>query len=206
MLNATRAAVMAGFTLIELMIAVAIAAILLTFALPSYFQWIQNAQVRTAAETTLSGIQLARVEALKRNTNVRFQLMSTLDASCVPSSTGTNWVVSVKDATGLCHITDPATDPPLLIQAKAGRDGSKNVRLSATQGGAALTTITFSGLGIVTPAMVGSGIVITIDNPTGGTCVDAGGTVRCQQIQVTSSGQARMCDPAVTDTNDSRHC
>jgi hypothetical protein len=32
------------------------------------------------------------------------------------------------------------------------------------------------------------------------------GEIRCLRIEVAPSGQTRMCDPAVTDTTDTRIC
>jgi len=201
MLNLSRAAAHGGFTLVETMIAIVVMAIVVALGMPAYREWIQNTQIRTAAESALAGIQLARAEALKRNTNVSFQLMTSMTATCARSTTGKNWIVSVKDATGLCNVTNPATDPPLLIQAKPSGEGTKNVALSASQ-----SAITFSGLGQVTPAPTGT-ITLDITNPSvGGNCVVSGGKMRCLQIRVDSSGQIRMCDPAVSATNDPRKC
>ena len=48
---------------------------------------------------------------------------------------------------------------------------------------------------------------LSISNPTGGTCehVD-GGNMRCLRIDISLGGEARMCDPAVTDATDPRKC
>lgn len=63
-----------GFTLIELMIAIAIFAILVLLAMPMYSTFIANTQIRTATESILSGIRLAQTEAVKRNGQVEFVL------------------------------------------------------------------------------------------------------------------------------------
>ena len=89
-----------GFTLVELMIALAILGTLIMLALPSMVTWIQNTQIRTAAEGMYAGLTLARSEALRRNTTVRFQLVDTLTSGCGYSVSGTNWVVSLS----LIHI------------------------------------------------------------------------------------------------------
>jgi type IV fimbrial biogenesis protein FimT len=62
----------AGFSLIELMIVVSIIIITSSIAVPSFKAWIQNTQIRTAAESIHGGLQKARTEALKRNTNIFF--------------------------------------------------------------------------------------------------------------------------------------
>ena len=63
-----------GFSLVELIVAVAIMGILFGLAIPSYKDWIQNTRIRTAAESIQNGIQKARSEALIRNTFVEFNL------------------------------------------------------------------------------------------------------------------------------------
>jgi type IV fimbrial biogenesis protein FimT len=50
----------AGFTLVEMMIAIAIFALLVLAALPEFRIWMQNTQIRTAAEGILNGLQFAR--------------------------------------------------------------------------------------------------------------------------------------------------
>lgn len=187
-----------GVTLIEILTTLTVLAIALSLGAPAYSEWIQNAQIRTATESMLSGIQLARAEGLKRNATARFQLMSTTDASCALSTTGANWVVSMNDATTKCGVTDSSVDP-FITRFKASVEGTRNVTFLASQ-----SSINFNGLGQVTPPPAGM-ITIDIKNPAGGTCVPSG-KMRCLQLQVSGAGQVRMCDPAVTDSNDPRKC
>ena len=56
-----------GFTLVELMIGIAIVGLSLVMAAPSFSSWIQSTQIRTAAEAVQNGLQLARGEAVRRN-------------------------------------------------------------------------------------------------------------------------------------------
>ncbi len=56
-----------GFTLIEMMIAVAIIGILSALAIPSYTQWKSDHDLREAVSEFSSNLNLARVVAMNRN-------------------------------------------------------------------------------------------------------------------------------------------
>jgi len=192
----------AGFTLIELMVTLTVLGMLLMVGLPSLATWLQNTQIRTAAEGVQAGLQLARAEALRRNASVRFQLVDSLAAGCVLSANGTSWVVSLADTTGACGTAASEAVAPQIIQKRSGAEGSPNAAVSATGG----ASVVFSGLGRVTGA--GAIAQIDISNPAGGACKTPAGNepMRCLRIQVASGGQVRMCDPAVTAAPDPRTC
>ena len=59
-----------GFTLVDLVIALAIASILLTLAAPSFSAFIASQRASTAAVDLYVALSAARSEATKRNTNV----------------------------------------------------------------------------------------------------------------------------------------
>ena len=189
-----------GVTLVELLITLAVVAVVLTLAAPAYSAWIQNTQIRSAAEPLLVGVKLARAEALKRNATVHFQLMSSTDSTCALSTTGPNWVVSINSAAGLCDVTDSSQDP-FITRRNPSVTAAGGVTFSASQ-----SSIDFDGLGRVTPAPAND-VTIDMENPAGGnTCAAVGGNMRCLRVQVTAGGQARMCDPAVTASGDVRKC
>lgn len=195
-----------GFTLVELMLAVGVLGILIMLALPNLTTWIQNTQLRTAAEGMHAGLMLARAEALRRNSVVRFQLVDTLTSSCGFSVTGTNWVVSLADTTGACDVNPSDTTAPQIIQKRSGNEGSSSAQILSTGG----NTVWFNGLGrVVQPPTAPAAITqINVSNPGGGACKTAAGNepMRCLRITVTTGGQVRMCDPAVTDNTDPRFC
>jgi type IV fimbrial biogenesis protein FimT len=189
-----------GFTLIELVIVIAVIALLFFVGMPGMTTWIQNMQIRTSAEGLQAGLQLARAEALRRNTPVRFQLVDTFTSACVLSSTGTSWIVSITDPTGLCDVPESDTIVPLAIQKRSGAEATPNAVVTAA-GGA--NVVTFTGLGRVSGVLPISQIAVT--NTSGGPCQPAG-RMRCLQLNISSGGQVRMCDPAVTDATDPRFC
>ena len=112
-----------GVTLIELMITLTILGILTVAAMPSYSQWIQNSQIRTASDAILNGLQLARAEAVRRNAAVSFTL-----------SSGTAWTINI--------VSDNS-----VVQSRSAGEGSRNVISTVTPGVA--TKVTFNGLGRV---------------------------------------------------------
>lgn len=180
-MNATRHD--AGFTLIELMIGITILAIALMLGIPSFAEWIQNSQIRTAGESIASGLQSARGEAIRRNTPVQFTLTGA-------GGTGENgWQIVERNSN-------------TILQSQPANDGSRNVTLATTPADA--KTLTFNGLGRVASNNADGTSVLTridIDNPK----LDAA-TSRDLRIMIESGGSIRMCDPNMSISGDPRAC
>ena len=111
-----------GFSLVELMVTVAVLSLLMVLAVPSFTEWIQNSRIRTAAESVQNGVQLARAEAVRRNARVEFALVGT----------GGGWVVRFAGGGA-------------TIQARSGSEGAGGVVLSTVPEDA--TSVAFDGLG-----------------------------------------------------------
>lgn len=194
-----------GFSIVEIMVGVALLALLLRLAVPSFSEMLQNRQVRTAAEAIQDGLQLARVEAVRRNRAVKFELQS-----------GSGWLVGCEPADTTVG-TDGQQNCPATLQTRASNEGTSNASVATAQLVAATLsdasspvfsgTLTFSGLGRVAPANLPAGnlAVFRVSNPGAGTCVDAGGNIRCLSVVVSAAGQVRMCDPAAP-SGDARRC
>ncbi len=83
-----------GFSLIEMLLVLAIAGIALAIAVPSFQETMVNGRSRGVAESIQIGLVKARSEAISRNAPMRFQLVSTLDSTCTASGASRLWVVT----------------------------------------------------------------------------------------------------------------
>ncbi len=83
-----------GFTLIELMVTIAIAAILLGVGVPSFTNMIVGNRLATQTNELISGINLARSEAVKRNRTVNFCRAADANATvCAGAGTWEHWII-----------------------------------------------------------------------------------------------------------------
>lgn len=87
-----------GYTLIELLVTVAILSILLAVALPNFQDTIESNVTNSQAKLFMTTLNLARSEAIKRGTNVGI-CPSTDGVDCAAGSWSTGWVVFL-DANG----------------------------------------------------------------------------------------------------------
>lgn len=88
MLNIHNKSAQTGFSLIELMVGVVILGILAAVAVPSFQIWMQNSEIRNAAESISSGLQRARAEAVSRNINVDFVVAADSSWTIQPTAGG----------------------------------------------------------------------------------------------------------------------
>ena len=161
----------AGFTLIELMIGVAILGTLVAVGLPSFTQMLRNSQVRGAAESVANGIQRARGEAVAHNAKVQFTLAS-----------DTSWYVD--------YVATPNAAARL-----DSRDNTSSAAATMTILPAFATTITFNQLGqIVSPNADASLPLTQISFAATGSNLNL-------RVTIGAGGNARVCDPSLPVTN-----
>ncbi len=190
-----------GFTLIELMITLAIVGILLLVGLPSLKSTMQGNQLVAATNELLSALHVARSEAIKLNSRVSV-CATAGTTTCAGSDWSQGWVVFVDGAaptpgdlvhTGagcaalgtdcLLRIHDAFTDPLLTV---SGID----------PGGNAISSFTFTSRGL--PKTVGGGSqsgnfsVCSLDND--------GNEVDSRAVVLSLSGRVRVSDNAAVIT------
>lgn len=160
-----------GFTLVELMVTIALLAFLLLLAYPGFVTMLANLRVRAVADGVLSGLQYARGEALKRNMEITFRI----DPN---NGVGGGWQVALPDAT--------------VIQQKSAAEGGA-VEAQMVGGN---VDIVFDNLGRRSlPAAPPATLDIDITNPGVDACELNGGSIRCLRVTVALGGEVRLCDP-----------
>jgi prepilin-type N-terminal cleavage/methylation domain-containing protein len=95
-----------GFTLVEMMVTVAVAVILIMIAVPSFTDFRQRSAIRGAGEQALSLWNQARFEAAKRNSLVKFGVVESAGSFCLGVATTT----SATDSTPCDCLTANACD------------------------------------------------------------------------------------------------
>lgn len=159
-----------GFTLIELMVTVAVAVILAMVAVPSFRQFILNQRLKNASYDLVSALTLARSEAITRNASVNLIAI------------GGSW------AGGWCVTTTDCTAPIISHEAFNASIGIDSYLAGTTNAGP--TTITYGSSGRATTAAA----TLAVVSATAVTGVQT----RCVSISLigvprTSSSSSRTC-------------
>lgn len=167
-----------GFTLIELMIGLAIFGFLIMLAGPMYAQFMANSQIRNAGEGMLNGVRWAQTIAIRGNTLARLVV-----------NTATGWQI-------LETIEGAEPSPPNPIQVYSLTDGSPNASVTTTPAGA--TQITFDGFGRIVANADATATIscinVTNSNVTG---------PRDLRVVISNTGigiGTKLCDPAAAAT------
>lgn len=156
-----------GFTLIELVIAIVLVAVLVSLAVPSFKIMLANAQIRTATQALYDGLQLARVEAIRRNDRVVFA-----------KGTGSDWTVTVEGGA--------------VVQTRSSSEGTRQATVAVTPAGA--TQVTFDSLGRVVANTDASATITRLDVDVPTSLISAADSKE-QRVTITTGGAVRTCDP-----------
>jgi type IV fimbrial biogenesis protein FimT len=127
-----------GFTLIELMVTIAVAAILVVVAVPNLRTFVQNSRINTQVNDLIADLSYARSEAIKRRTNVAV-CQSTNGTTCA----GGNWKdgrLIYADING-----NGALDAGEVVLRFRGAPGGSDNTLTTTPAGADPIVFNLSG-------------------------------------------------------------
>lgn len=190
MLN--RPALQGGVTLIEVLVAIAIVAMVLGLAAPSMRTWIQNTQIRSGAESILGGIKQARFEAISRNTTVAFELQ---DANSV------KWHVCFFDTVA---DTCQTAQPDIAVGAPEGaQNATVGVETAFTSytnplgsGVNVPSLVAFDSFGRVSPQSATNIVRLEVRN-----AYLSASDERRLDVSIGPSGRIVMCDPALPSAN-----
>jgi prepilin-type N-terminal cleavage/methylation domain-containing protein len=150
-----------GFSLFEMMIAVAVLAIVIAFGVPSFARAIEKRDTVSAAEAIYSQIQLARSESIARSQPVFMNIVA-----------GTDWAIGFStdqdcdpsDNNPACTLPDVDNNNPIThLLTSADRD---NVSIATSANQLAFTPqrgmVTAATIDIASQGRVGYVITITV--------------------------------------------
>lgn len=115
-----------GVTLIELMVTLAVLAVLVTLAAPSFAEFRERQALRGVADNLVATLGLAKEEAVKRDSWVRVDFKALGDGVCM----GAKLVTTAGDAGCDCTDTDAATACDVALFPEVQSD-LKRVRLTS---------------------------------------------------------------------------
>ncbi len=170
-----------GFTLVELMVTLAVAAVLLTVGVPETINFLMTNRLATQSNDILVSVSLARSEALKRASNV-VVCSSSNGTSCSGSNDWENGWLAFADTDG-----DNTLDggEPILTVMQAFSPGTK-----VEVGSPAINRFAFLGNGLPNP--VAGGNILICDSRA-----STADRIGKRQIQV-NAGRIRVVQPSTS--------
>lgn len=170
-----------GFTLVELMITIAVVAMLLAAGAPALRTFVENGRIRAAGESWKYGLGLARMEAVRLNTQVDFVLVDTDDFR--------GWQVQ------------RVNDDTVLHQA-GGREGLNGLTVTIEPDDA--NRVTFDAFGrAIEPTSDGTDPMTQVDIAAARPPSSSG--YKPLRLQLLAGGMTRLCDPNA-EADDPRAC
>ena len=193
-----------GFTLIELMIGLAILSFLLGIGVPSMRSWLTSSSAMAASEFYAEGLRLARAEAVKRNAATRLVLTQNANKQldwqvdlCMPTP-----AVDCDNASGVWSTVTETNGSPNAADFKSVQRSASNLPaasvMTLTRSPATATEVYFTPLGWVDGTVPGSLTSI-------GLAPVQANAFPTAAVVVTLAGVVTKCNPTVAQS-DSRSC
>lgn len=170
-----------GFTLVELMVTVFVAAILLVIAVPSFRSIIASSQLRAAADDVYSAVSTARIEAIKRNATIQLcgSPQSTNGTGTLATNCSTQFAGAIVSSSGVGVIRSGLSGISAPVQLKNGLTALQfdSNGIAHSVGSTANYTGTIAD--ICTSAMstnnhrlvqLTAGSIVTVGDPSSGAC------------------------------------
>lgn len=175
-----------GFTLVEFLITVSVAALLVTLAVPSFSAMMMNQRVTTQTNDFISTLALARAEALKRVSRVTVCRSSTGNACAASGGWEQGWIVFADDDN---DVTLDNGEEILMVRSTL--EGSNTLRGSTNVAG----NISYVASG--TARLPGGGAQVG----TLSLCDERGAGEHARTIAISATGRVRMesADPATCE-------
>ena len=113
----------AGFSLIELMVTIAVLAILMAIAFPSFTALVNSNRLSSNANELLAALQLARSEAVSRNTAVSV-CRSDNGAACASGAQWNAWITRVESDGTVLRVS--RVKAPIQVSASPAISGNND--------------------------------------------------------------------------------
>jgi len=185
-LTGTRRLRNTGFTVIELLVVVAVVGLLAAVAGPGMAAWVRDSRLTAASESLTNGLRMAREEAIRRSHGVVFT--TTDDSPGLTSAAvagGRNWAV---------HQVPRATETLDYLRGGFLLEGGGGTTVTGP------AAVCFNSLGrrVANAATGVSGATCEIGaDPMFATfTLTQAGSSRSVRITISLNGQVRSCDPA----------
>jgi prepilin-type N-terminal cleavage/methylation domain-containing protein len=165
-----------GFTLIEVLITIAVSAILLTLAVPGFTAFLDRYRLEGAVQGLYSDLQFARSESVKRNQSVQIAFTS-----------GSSWSYTLSSLSGVCRTA--ALTPTSL--KTSDYNNFAGTRITNVTLGSGSTTLVFQpASGTVQNACANGGQL-----PNGSKIVFQSGQGKQACVHINLIGRTKLCSP-----------